>query len=571
MNRKHLLSQALIPFAAACLIAEAHGTGDSLHEPQPGTAMPTATAAPATAGAALTPYTYLHHAVSTAMPAAQFCFDRGLTLVLAYDNEEAEVAFREAARLDPALAMAWWGIALALGPNINVDPSHKNTRLAADALARSRELAAAHATPIEREYIEALSARYTSDPHPDFDRLAVAYREAMRSLVRAHPEDADAAALYGEAIMDLHPWRLWSADGEPGPDTVELVEVLEQGLARSPDHLGLLHLYIHAVEASSDPGRALPVARRLSSLPMEPAAAHLVHMPAHIYLRVGDWGSAIEANVHSIHHALQYRLSSDPALERACGHCVDFLTYAYMMDGEEQEAKNSARDFQQLSKDPSNAIAVLVRFHEWDEMLAFPEPASDLRPFDHDVHTVRALWHYGRGLSFAAKSRARHADEELEALRTEAALAPPAPTFGATLDVEHSGEKLMQAWDAGSLQISAAILRARIAQAHGQLVSAAESLREAVRAQDALPYGEPPVWPYPVRESLGAMLLKQHSASEAETTFREGLRRSPHNPRLLLGLSESLRAQGRIADAAQAEREFRAAWRGRAEPKAADL
>ncbi len=519
------------------------------------------------------PYSYVHHPVSTSIQAAQFAFDRGLTLVFAYETDEAELAFREAARLDPSLAMAWWGIALSVGPNINSEPTPNSTVIAADSIARAKLLAASRATALEREYIDALSTRYSTAASPDFDKLAMAYREAMRALVAKHPNDPDAAALYAEAIMDLRPWRLWTVDGKPAPDTPELVAVLERGLSRHPDHIGLMHYYIHAVEASNDPARALPAAQRLGALPMEPAAAHLVHMPAHIYLRTGDWTAAIAANEHSIHHALDYRLSSNPKQERACGHCVDFLTYAYMMDGDETQARNSARDYQLLSKDPSNALAVLMRFHAWDDLLTFPEPATDLKPLDErNILAVLGFWHFGRGLAFVAKGRPERAEAELSALLAQAALVPPAPEFGAALDVEHSIDKLGQAGDADSLKIGAAILRARIAEARGQLAQATQFLRDAVGVQDATPYGEPPTWPYPIRESLGAMLLKQGSAVEAEAVFREGLRLAPHEPRLLLGLSEALRAQGHDVDAGTARKEFQAVWRGGdTEPKITEL
>ena len=512
-----------------------------------------------------TPYSYVHHPVSTSIPAAQFAFDRGLTLVFGYESEEAEREFREAARLDPSLAMAWWGIALAVGPNINIEPEPKSTLVAADSIARAKLLAIKNATAEEREYIDALSARYSSDPKPDFDKLAVAYRDALRALVTRHPNDMDVAALFAEATMDLRPWRLWTSDGKPAPDTPELVAVLENGLKHHPEHIGLMHYYIHAVEASNDPGRALPAARRLGALPMEPAAAHLVHMPSHIYLRVGDWQAAIEANEHSVHHAMDYRLSSNPKQVRACGHCVDFLTYAYMMEGAEAQAKASASDYEQMSQDPSNSLGVLMRFHEWDDLLAFPEPSVQKPPDDGHSHTVRGYWHFGRGLAFAAKGRADKAESELDALSAEVALAPPAPVWSAALDVEHSLDKLTEEGGADAMKLSAAILKARIAQARAQLPQATELLREAVRIQDGMPYNEPPIWPYPVRESLGAMLLTQNLASEAEATFREGLRGSPHNPRLLLGLSEALRAQGRDVDAVNAQKEFQAAWRGPAE------
>jgi hypothetical protein len=518
------------------------------------------------------PYTYVHHPVSTSFPAAQFAFDRGLTMVFAYQPEEGERAFREAARLDPSLAMAWWGIALAVGPNINIQPEPRSTEVAAEAMARARILAQNRATAAEREYIDALSARYSSEPTPDFDKLATAYREAMGALVGRHPEDADAAALYAESIMDLRAWRLWSNDGQPAPGTQELVALLERSLRTAPQHIGLLHYYIHAVEASSDPGRALSVAQRLGALPMEPAAAHLVHMPSHIYLRVGDWRAAIGANEHSIHHALDYRLSNDPKQQRACGHCVDFLTYAYMMVGDEAHARSSAQDFEKLSGDPSNSMAVLWRFGAWDDLLAFPEPAAGLKPqSDRNVHAVLGLWHYGRGLALTAQHRLDRADQELSALTTDAALLPPSPVFGDTPDVQHSLDKLSQAGDIDCLRIAAATLRARMAEARGQSTQEMELLREAVRIQDATPYGEPPSWPYPVRESLGSALLRQNAPAEAERTFRDGLRLSPHDPRLLLGLSEALRAQGDDAGAAAARAEFQALWRGPAELRAGEL
>ena len=516
-------------------------------------------------------FTYVHHPVSTNNPAAQFAFDRGLTLAFAYSSQESDRAFREAARLDPSLAMAWWGIALAAGPDINTEPTIKATAAAAEAIARARLLAAQRATPEEREYIEALATRYSSDPKPDFDRLAIAYREAMRAIVASHPDDADARALYAEAIMDLRPWRLWAPDGTPAPDTLELVSEIQQGLARHPRHLGLLHYEIHALEASEHPERALDAARQLGALPTEVAAAHLVHMPAHIYLRIGDWPAAIAANVHATHHALEYRLSDNPKQELACGHCADFLTYAYMMDGEEARARASALVYEKLSKDPTNTLAVLERFHEWDDLLAAPEVPTDLKPYDRDVHAVRGFWHYGRGLAFVARGRLDRAATELNELKEEAALAPPEPVFGAKLDVEHSGDKLQQAGDAAALKVCLAILPARIAAARGDLAQAIAQLREAVSLQDHMVYSEPPNWAYPVRESLGALLLRQHATQEAEAVFREGLKRTPNDPRMLLGLSAALHAQGRENEAAQAHTAFAEAWKGGSEPSATEL
>jgi hypothetical protein len=521
-------------------------------------------ASPSAAGAtppAATAYAYVHHPVSTDNPAAQFAFDRGLTMLFAYQPVEAEQAFRQAARLDPGLAMAWWGVGVSVGPNINEQPTPTKTVTAADALARASQLAAKRATQSERDYVAALSTRYTSAPDPDFDQLATSYRNAMRALVQKYPEDADARTLFAEAIMDLHPWRLWNASGDPETDTQELVEDIEQGLASQPNHLGLLHLYIHAVEASNDPARAFSAAHRLAELPMEPAAAHLVHMPAHIYMRIGDWEAAVEANEHATHDALDYRLSNNPKADRACGHCADFLSYAYMMQGNQARARQAAENYQKMNDDPSNAIAVLVRFRKWDELLAFPEPAEALKIDTHDAHALRGFWHFARGLAFVAKRRSDQSQAELDALRAETALAPGAASFDGPPDVQHVLDKITRSVDAYDLKIGAAILGSRIAEAQRRTPQAIELMRTAVKLQDEMPYSEPPPWFYPVRESLGALLLRRASPAESEAVFRENLQRSPNDPRAVLGLSAALQAQGRKAEAAAQKTRFQAGWR----------
>jgi tetratricopeptide (TPR) repeat protein len=517
----------------------------------------------ATAEATSTPsvYTYVHHPVSTDNPAAQFAFDRGLTMLFAYEPGEAQQAFRQAARLDPGLAMAWWGVGVSVGPNINWEPTREQTVTAADALARATQLAAKRATESERDYIAALTTRYTSAPDPDFDQLATSYRNAMRALVQKHPEDADARTLFAEAIMDLHPWRLWNPSGEPETGTQELVEDIEQGLASQPNHLGLLHLYIHAVEASHDPARAFPAAHRLAALPMEPAAAHLVHMPAHIYMRVGDWEAAVEANEHATHDALDYRLSNNPKADRACGHCADFLAYAYMMQGNQARARQAAENYRKMNDDPSNAIAVLVRFRKWDELLAFPEPGEELKIDTHDAHALRGFWHFARGLAFAARQHIDQSEAELDALRAETALAPAAASFDGPPDVQHVLDKITRSVDAYALKIGAAILGSRIAEGQRRMPQAIELMRTAVKLQNEMPYSEPPPWFYPVGESLGALLLRRASPAESEAVFRETLQRSPNDPRALLGLSAALRAQGHKAEAAAQKTRFQAAWR----------
>jgi tetratricopeptide (TPR) repeat protein len=518
-------------------------------------ATPAPTAVPAQAGHG---YTYVHHPVSTDLPAAQFAFDRGLTMFFAYQPEEAEVAFREAARLDPGLAMAWWGVGLAIGPNINEQPTAEKTAKAADALARATLLAKAHATESEMDYVNTLSTRYTSEPSPDFDKLTIQYRDEMRALVKKYPADADARALFAEAIMDLHPWRLWHPSGDPEVGTDELVQTLEEGLAAQPNHIGLLHFYIHAVEASHDPGRALQVARRLTALPMEPAAAHLVHMPAHIYMRVGDWESAVQSNEHATHHALDYRLSNNPKAQHACGHCADFLSYAYMMQGNLAHARQASENYQKMVEDPTNTIAVLVRFGRWDEILAFPEPDANAKSDAHNAHATRGFWHFARGMAFAGKRQSDKAQDELSALRAESALAPGEASFDGAPDVQHVLDKLSQTGDAYNLKIEAAILGSRIAEAQRRFPESIELMRTAVKLQDEAPYGEPPPWFYPVRESLGALVLRHGSAAESVAVFTEGLRLSPNDPRALVGLAAALGAAGRKADAAAATARFNA-------------
>jgi tetratricopeptide (TPR) repeat protein len=516
---------------------------------------PTVESSPAASG-----YTYIHHPVSTDNPAAQFAFDRGLTMFFAYQPEEAERAFREAARLDPNLAMSWWGVGLSVGPNINEPPTPDKTITAADALARANLLVEKRANERERDYIAALTARYTSAPNPDFDQLATHYRDAMRALVKKYPSDGDARALFAEAIMDLHPWRLWNAAGDPETGTAELVETIEQGLASQPNHLGLLHFYIHAVEASGDPSRAFQVAHRLAALPMEPAAAHLVHMPAHIYMRVGDWQAAVEANEHATHQALDYRLSNNPKAQRACSHCADFLSYAYMMQGNQARARQAAENYQKLSDDPTNAIAVLVRFRKWDELLASPDPGPESKTDVHNVHALRGFWHFARGLASVGKGRINQAQGELDALRAETSLAPAAASFDGPPDVRHAQDRITQSVDAFDLSIAAAILGSRIASARRQMPEAIDLMRTAVKLQDDMPYSEPPPWFYPVRESLGALLLRHGSAAEAEAVFTESLRRSPNDPRALLGLSAALTAEGKETAAAAEKARFEAAW-----------
>jgi hypothetical protein len=457
--------------------------------------------------------------------------------------------------------MAWWGVALSYGANINNEPQLEATHKAAEALLHASELARAHATAEEQAYIAALTTRYSSVAQPDFDALALNYREAMRALMAANPDDPDAAALYAEALMDLHPWRLWGNDGAPAPGTEELVGMLEEHLARSPLHIGLMHFYIHAVEAGPHPERALAVAQRLGSLPMEPAAAHLVHMPAHIYLKVGDWPAAIAANEHSVHHALDYRHSAYPADQQACGHCLDFLRYAYGMVGNLAGARMAAEHVETLWEDPSERLSVLVLFGQWDEVLGVPEPTRVEQPHNSNVHLTHGFWHYARGMAFAATARPEQAEVELAALRSEAGQLPARYLVPAgALGLEHTLDDLFRETDQETLALADAVLRARLAEARGQGAAAIAQWRAAVALQDHSAYSEPPLWYYPVRDSLGAALLRGGAARAAEAVFKEDLERTPNDPRAYFGLAAAYTALHQRTAATEAEAKFRSAW-----------
>ena len=505
----------------------------------------------ARAGSPASPYVYAHHEVGTQVAAAQAGFDRGLTLIYAYNAEEAQKAFRQAAQLDPGMPMAWWGIALSLGPDINSDPDPASVLKAAAAIERARQLESLRPNALEREYIEALAPRYSSAADPDFDQLALAYRDSAHALAARHPGDADAAALYAEAAMDVHPWQLWSATGEPTEGTPELVRVLEAGLRDHPEHIGLMHYEIHAVEASNEPGRALAAAHRLAAQSMEPAAAHLVHMPAHTFLRVGDWQSAIHANEHAVHAAVDYRISEDPGVHQACGHCLDFLVYAYSMSGNAAKALEASQAASELMGDPVDLYAVLARFHRGEQLLAIPEPAAEPKPKDEiDVHVVRAMWHYGRGIASVDAGDRAVAARELAALRAERALAPPVPPPSAAPAVAKVTERITDAAYGAMLALADQLLDARIAAASGDRRGAIARLRAAVATQDAAQYTEPPVWLYPVRQSLAAALMSAGQRREAEAVLRESLRRVPGDARAQLALAGLLKRSDQKAEAA---------------------
>jgi tetratricopeptide (TPR) repeat protein len=495
----------------------------------------------------------VHHEVATKSSQAQKFFDQGLAFNYGFNHEEAEQSFAEATSLDPGMAMAYWGIALVLGPNYNIPGDEERGRRAWVAITRAESLSA-HARPVDRDLIGALKHRYGPDgkPSPARDR---AYADAMRTVAHRYPADPDVQVLFAEAMMDLNPWQLWSADGKPAAGTSEIVATLERVLLAHPDHIGANHYYIHAVEASPDPGRALASADRLAAL--APASGHLVHMPSHVYLRVGRYHDAAESNVQAISADRDFfRVSHEDGLYAQVyyPHNFQFLAYAAMMEGRKTIAIRSARELVRhvpvtlIREIPAGEFFLPfpyfaeARFADWDAILKEPKPPGDLA-------YTNGMWHYVRGLAMAARGRFDEAAAEQKRLDAIAAAMPPDREIGDN----NRGQAV--------LKVASATLRGQSLSCRSDRQAAVRALTEAVALQDALAYEEPPIWYFPVREALGNELLIVEQPTAAEAVYREDLRRNPANPRSLYGLARALRAQGKTADAAAADREWRRQWR----------
>ena len=544
MIRQTFIALVIITVLSAC------------HNPAPDKAPPPA---PATAQPGIPPLMpgmgNHHHGIATTSPEAQQYFDQGFDLVFGFNHEEAVRSFERAAQLDPKAAMPHWGIAWALGPNYNLDVDDARAKKANAAIAQA--LALSRGGPEgERAYIDAMAIRFPTDAKPDRSALARKYSDAMRDLSRRYPDDVDAATLYAESLMNLRAWKLWSLDGTPAERTEEIVAVLESVLAREPDHLGANHYYIHTVEASPTPGRALPSAVRLETL--APAAGHLSHMPAHIYARVGDQAAAARANEAGAQADRRYFeiAPSDSFYGLAYfTHNLHFLADSEMMRGRLAGARQAAAEVADKLGPHTGMMpmveslitmktAVLLRFNRHDEILALAAP-----PADHPVEM--AWWHFARGVALARTGKANEAIKERAALVDGSTKAPETALFGGT-GLESARN---------ILGLATLVLDARIAWARGSKADAIRSWTSAIAAADRVPYDEPPVFFYPVRESLGAALLLSGKAEEAERVFREDLVRHPRNARSLFGLHESLVKQGKDVDAAWVRRAFDEAWK----------
>jgi tetratricopeptide (TPR) repeat protein len=492
------------------------------------------------------------HPVSTRNAMAQKFFDQGLRLIYAFNHDEAVRSFKRAAELDPNLAMAYWGIGYAMGPNINQEVEPEREKAAYEATQKALALKQ-HASPKERAYIDALTKRYSIDPQADLKKRAGDFANAMGELSKLYPDDLDAATLYAESMMDLRPWQLWTNDGQPAEGTLEIVAVLESVLKRNPRHIGAVHYYIHAVEASPDPGRALPY---VAYLPAQmPSAGHLVHMPAHTYIRTGDFLAAALSNRDAI-------VADDAYIKRtgATGlyttmyynHNIHFLAAAYGMAGNYARMRKASQQLQRsvgphLKEMPMLEgfmllpIQLLLRFRRWDEVLRLPQPEPSFL-------LMNTHWRYARAVAYANKGQIAEAEQELEKFHAVRATVPASARCGLNLasDVAAVAEQVMIG---------------QIALAKKDTASAVDAFTKAIEAEDRLSYNEPKDWISPVREMLGGVLLRSGDAAGAEKIFRADLKKNPKNGRSLFGLSESLKAQGKTREAAAVRRQFALAWR----------
>jgi tetratricopeptide (TPR) repeat protein len=495
----------------------------------------------------------LHHQITTTSQETQQYFDQGLRLTYAFNHDEAIKSFQQGLKHDSTCAMCYWGIAYALGPNINLPMDTSAVAPAYQAVQQALRYSAL-ASPVERAYIEALTRRYAPQPPADRAPLDSAWAKAIGVVAYAYPKDYDAATLHAEALMDLRPWNYWTNGGRAkAPSTHEQLRILESVLRHSPDHPGACHFYIHAIEASKDAYKALPCAEKLGHL--MPGAGHLVHMPSHIYLKLGQWDLAVEDNTHALHADEQFIAERHPTGVYPMGyypHNFHVMWYALNMLGRSEAAIKAAQDI--AAKVPPEVVKqlpaleyfsptllyTLARFSRWDEVLSTPAPVKGLR-------FTTGVWHYVRALAYTAKDQLDSALGEQNAL---AAIANDTPA-----------DQLLNLNSAKSLlAIAQAHLAGEIAAKQGRMEEAVTHLQLAAKNEDELTYDEPPAWYMPIRQRLGAVLLAAGRAKQAEQTFRADLVQHPSNGWSLYGLAQSLRAQHREKDAAKVERKFEQAW-----------
>ena len=493
--------------------------------------------------------------IKTRVKRAQEFFNQGINLSYGFNHGEAMRAFREVARLDPNCAIAYWGQALVLGPNINMLMAPEAEPEAYKLIQKAVELKQ-HASQRERDYIDALTKRYSADAKPDRKALDNAYASAMKNLVKKYPDDLDAATLCAEALMDLRPWNYWTRDDVPYAETPEIISLLESVMKRNPNHPGACHFYIHAVEATKSPERAEAAADRLFKL--MPGAGHVVHMPSHIYFRVGRYADASKANSQASAVDEQYIAQC-----RAQGiyplayypHNLHFLYSAAGFEGNSELSilaaeklvaaipHHALKDFPMLQGFFAIPELALARFGRWEQILKQPNPT-------HDTLFLKGIHHYVRGIAFTATGRLDEATTALETLK--AILADKA--------LDETPASFSNNTARAILSIAPEVLAGEILSRQGKFLEAIAHLETATRLEDALVYIEPPDWYLPTRQVLGAVLLQAGRSAEAEAVYWDDLRRYPHNGWSLFGLAESLRKQGKTEEAAVAEQRFQKAW-----------
>jgi tetratricopeptide (TPR) repeat protein len=490
----------------------------------------------------------IYHRVSTTNPLAQKHFDRGLLFIFSFNYNLASEEFEKAAELDPKLAMAYWGIALSLGPNININITSENMLKAYKASQRALELSS-DASPNEQAYIKALTTRYTDDLKVNVTSLALKYREAMKKVAKEYFEDLDAITLYVESIMDLNPEGYWTVDGKPTENTHEILDNLAFVLKRNPDHLGANHYNIHAWEASSTPDRALISAYRLSNL--FPDSDHILHMPCHIFLLVGDYKEAIEASKRSLARNREY-VKQGKLFEYDALHYIQVMARSYMLyedfDGAYKTALEYNRIIQTEKKDRQMdatsilPLEILLFFHKWKEILQFDWKKSD-NAF------AEAYWHFSRAMAYTHIG-------DLDAAQNEKKLM--------LQDQQQiiKDEEIARNTTKKVIAIGELVLNAALAKARGQIQDQNEYLQKAINLQDVLKYSEPPSWYFSIRSQLGKAMLEQERYAEAVDIFETALQKMPRNGRLLFGLTLGLKGLGLSWNASWTQKEMLKALHG---------
>ncbi len=496
-----------------------------------------------------------HHSITTKSPSAQRYFDQGLVLAYGFNHAEAARSFREAIKLDRDCAMCNWGLAYVLGPNINAKMSDDAVPEAYSAIQQAVKLAK-NSSAAEQAYINAMATRYTDQPLADRSELDLAYAEAMAQVAQEYPDDLDAATIYAEALMDTMPWDYWTEEQQAKPATQIVIATLESVLQQDPNHPGANHLYIHAVEAVQ-PEKAEAAADRWGSL--VPGSGHLVHMPSHIYIRVGRYHDAAVTNQNAIavdddyvaqcHAQGVYPLAYMP-------HNRNFLWFAATLEGNKEIAdaagkKLSAGIDPEIMRQPgletlqhfySIPFFTTTRFGEWEEILQTPQPDADLK-------YPNGLWHYARGLAYANQDKFTEAEAELQQLTV---LANDPELAEVTI------------WDINTtqniLKVATEVVTGEIAAKQGDYDQAIAHLRRAVALEDTLNYNEPADWATPARQYLGVALLKNQDFTAAEQVYREDLAIYPNNGWSLLGLQQSLQAQGKSSEAQKVQQQLKSAW-----------